>query len=365
MIRPTLIRILFLTLLGSVAWPNLATSPANLDAAVAAQEELVTNEPGDPVAWNDLGNLLVVVGRDSEAEECYRQALDLAPDDPAARFNLALLMHQDGRAKEAETELRQLLEMDPRHAWAHYQLGVILDDRKDRDEALDHYARALAYDPSLSFAENNPHIIDNKLFTEALLTSQRYGEAEATRVPRQYGEPERIVQLMLDQRQGEPQKAKGEEAGEAPGPEGKARSTGGSPPQLEDAPGAAPTPEEAGGAARRPGGKATAPAGTTVGGVPDRSAGAPAASGDKHPAQRPGGAPPPPGTARPGSRVDASGRTVPPAATRPTLRSTPPPPPRSSRYIPPSRRSSAQLELELLPAETQERYASVATGPRG
>ncbi|HEX9737471.1 MAG TPA: tetratricopeptide repeat protein [Thermoanaerobaculia bacterium] len=357
MIRPTLIGIFLLTLLASIAGPNLALAPPDLTQALAAQEERVAGDPRDPVAWNDLGNLLVVVGRDAEAEQAYRQALDLAPGDPSVRFNLALLMQQDGRVKDAESELRQLLETDPRHAWAHYQLGVILAGRKDRADALDHYARALAYDPSLSFAENNPHIIDNPLFTEALLLSQRHGEPSASRVPRLYGEPERIVQLMLRQH----------EQTDAAGTTGESSTgnAGGSPPPFEDSPDAAGTPVDAARGARR-GDPAPASAGTTVIGVPQ-----PAEPGATPPSESAGRrtltsgqVPSPPGTVQRDPRTQPGGRR--PPATRVTPgRTPPPPPPRSSRYIPPSRRSSAQLELELLPEETPERYASATTDPRG
>lgn len=366
MIRPTLIRIVLLTSLGLIAWPNLAIAPPNLDKAVAVQEERVAADPRDPVAWNDLGNLMVVVGRDAEAEQAYRQALALAPGDPAAHFNLALLMEQDGRIKDAEAELRQLLEIDPRHAWAHYQLGVILASRKARDEALEHYARALAYDPSLSFAENNPHIIDNPLFTEALLMSQRYAEPAATRVPRQYGEAERIVELMLRQQGKEEPDAETAAEDVRAGDKTSGRNTGGSPPQLEDSTAAAGAHEDA----AAPGGKPrqdAAPAGTptTLIQVPaDRRGTVPSPSADRR-TLTPSAATPSPGATRRDAQTDASGRPVRPTP-RPTLRTTPPPPPpRSSRYIPPSRRSSAQLELELLPVETPERYASTTTEPRG
>ena len=207
----------------ALAGANLATTPQNLEQTLIMQQERVSNDPRDPLAWNDLGNLLVLADRSAEAEEAYRQALDLAPDNLAARFNLALLLQQTRRGKDAETELERLLEIDPRHAWGHYQLGILLAARQERSSALEHYARALAYDPLLSFAENNPHIIDNPLFSEALLLSQRYSEPPGARVPRQYGEPARIVELMLRQQEkaeeGDEERAAEEEGDEEEGDE--------------------------------------------------------------------------------------------------------------------------------------------------
>ena len=54
------------------------------------------------------------------------------------------------------------------------QLGLQHHRNGDYDRALEHYARAFAYDPNLTFAENNPHIIDNRMTTEALLLAQRF-----------------------------------------------------------------------------------------------------------------------------------------------------------------------------------------------
>lgn len=194
--RPTLW--LFLLCAGAVALPYLASSPPDLDEILENQQERVSSDPRNPAAWNDLGNLLVFENRLPEAEQAYRKALTLSPADTSIRFNLALLLQQNERAEEAESELRQILGLDPRHAWAHYQVGVLLAARNDRGEALDHYARALAYDPRLSFAEDNPHILDNPLFSEALLRSQKYMTPSAAQVPRKYSEPDRIFNLIVE-----------------------------------------------------------------------------------------------------------------------------------------------------------------------
>lgn len=215
---------------------SLAGAPPNLERTLEAQRQLVADEPYSSEARNDLGNLLLLAGRDGEAEEAYRRAVELDGDNRAARFNLGLLLQQDGRLEEAQTELTQLIEIAPYHAWAHYQLGVMFEARGDRSRAIEHYARAFAYDPSLSFASNNPHIIDNRLSTEALLRSQRYQIPQAAQVPRQYGDADRIADLMLDLEEAEAEgtseaaesEAAGSEAAEPPA------ATGERAPEVED-----------------------------------------------------------------------------------------------------------------------------------
>lgn len=381
MFRSTL---LLLTVGLILALPAAATTPPNLGRTLEAQLELAAERPDDAIVLNDLGNLLVLADRLEEAENAYRQALAVDPDFTSAHFNLAILLQQIGRAREAEEALEVLLALDPHHAWGHYQLGVVLHQRDQRAAALEHYARALAYDPTLSFADNNPHIIENPLFAEALLISQRYRESSARRVARHYGDPERIVGLMLEEEEEEGRE--GEEGGEEESieesedeeePVASGRPVRGPRPRpradfSEGPDDAGPAERETPG--RRPAGRSgepevPAPAPVTTGGrrVIDqgtleteirRDRGE--TPGSSRVRERPSAGVPAPATpltiesdgqsgrrtiVAPGRRdLEPDGTVAPPAVAPPAVA-----PPRS-RYIP-ARRSTAQLELKLLPPE--------------
>ncbi|MCG8462106.1 MAG: tetratricopeptide repeat protein [Holophagales bacterium] len=178
-------------------WAWASTAPPNLDKALAAQYQVVSDRPTDAVAHNDLGNLLLLADRMEEADSAYRRAKELDPSNTDVRFNLALLLHQGGSVEEAQEELLELVEVDPGHAWARYQLGVVTFELGSRKAALEAFAHAFALDPTLTFARNNPHVLDNELATEALLLSSRYRESPSTKIPRRYGDAERIADLML------------------------------------------------------------------------------------------------------------------------------------------------------------------------
>lgn len=174
----------------------MTVSPRNLEKALLAQQELVEQNPRDARAYNDLGNLLVLAGDLVQAEQAYLYALELEPGKVSTRFNLALLLQQTGRFRDALEQYREVLHHDPNHAWTHYQVGSLYDFWEQDDLAIDSYARAFSLDPQLAFPEINPHVIDNRLLTEALLKAHRTGRLIPA-APKAYDDPVRIGQLLI------------------------------------------------------------------------------------------------------------------------------------------------------------------------
>ena len=215
-----------------------AVAPPDVSRALAAQRELATGLPGDPQIQNDLGNLLVLAGKPEAAEEAYRRALEIAPDMTSARYNLALLLIETERPKAALAELRRVVEAEPGNAWAHYQIGVVLDGTGSGRRAVKHYGRAFRLDPQLAFPEVNPHVIQNKRVTEAMLLA--YEDLPlAAQAPKSYEQAGRIVSLMMPPEEAPPAAlAEGAAAGTPP------RSA--VPPASTEAPGMQGEPGEGG-----------------------------------------------------------------------------------------------------------------------
>lgn len=188
-----------LLVLGAVALLALrapAAAPPNLDRALAAQTSLAAKHPNDPKVLNDLGNLQMLAGQVDAAESSYRRALEVAPQMTSARYNLALLLEQRESWRDAREELVKVLEAEPDNAWAHYQLGVVFAAQGSERKAVDQYAKAFRLDPDLAFPEVNPHIIENRYVTKAMLQAY-HGLPLASRAPKSYEEPSHIVAMML------------------------------------------------------------------------------------------------------------------------------------------------------------------------
>jgi hypothetical protein len=85
-------------------WFNLGTALAELgreQEAVEPMRRAVQLEPGSAHARTQLGGLLILTGRPAEAEPELRQALRLKPGETSTMFNLAEALWRTGRRKEA------------------------------------------------------------------------------------------------------------------------------------------------------------------------------------------------------------------------------------------------------------------------
>ncbi len=213
-----------------------AVPPANLTKALEAQRHLASERPQDPAVLNDLGNLLVLSAQPAEAETVYRKAIELDANKSSALFNLGLLLQQRGQLREAEDLYHRVLKIEPGNAWAHYQLGTVEEGRKQDSKAIDSYARAFALDPQLAFPEVNPHVIENKLVTQAMMRAYKTDFA-VPQVPKVYDDPRRIASMLSPAAPGKDQAASGQPTQAqkpAPAPPGAAA---GRPPVKGMAPG--------------------------------------------------------------------------------------------------------------------------------
>jgi hypothetical protein len=199
----------------------LAAVPPNLGKAIEVQRRLTSERPQDAAVYNDLGNLLVLAGQPDQAEEAYRKAVELAPDKVSALFNLGLLQQQRGERREALRLFQQVLDLQPEHAWAWYQIGALHEQWEQDGRAIEAYAKAFRIDPQLTFPEVNPHIVENKLVTRAMLLAYQEGYA-MPQAPAMYDEPGRIVGLLVPRPVQPPAAEPDQTAAEAP-QDGQAR----------------------------------------------------------------------------------------------------------------------------------------------
>jgi tetratricopeptide (TPR) repeat protein len=201
----------------------IVPSGARLDLpkALATQQEIVASDPANAAAQVDLGNLLLLDGKTAEAEAAYRQAIAVDPASVNAHFNLGLLLQQRGENLDASREFKRVIDLDPDHAWANYQLGVVREGWGMESAAVRSYARAFALNPRLAFSDVNPHIVENKLVTQAMIRA--YGKESAPLQPSvAYEEPSRIAAILVGKPTSERARVAATPEASAPGAEAPA-----------------------------------------------------------------------------------------------------------------------------------------------
>jgi Tfp pilus assembly protein PilF len=192
-VRTAILSAISLALLAALA--AAAVAPPNLQEALVAQRALAADHPGDPQVLNDLGNLLVLAGELQEAEETYHRSLELAPENATTRYNLALVLAERQLDRQAIRELEEVIRIDPGHAWAHYQLGTLHQVEGRRSKAVEHYTQAFLLDAELTSLAVNPHFVENRLATEAMLRAYTI-RSKAAEAPRLYQQPGHVADLL-------------------------------------------------------------------------------------------------------------------------------------------------------------------------
>lgn len=119
----------------------LASSPRNADAlvylgialfdkrkfneSVAAYREAIAIRNAFPIAWNNLGNSLRMLGEIDQSEACFAAALEQKPGYLSALKNRGTLWVWCGEIERGQLWYERGLEVDPENAELHRNLGVI------------------------------------------------------------------------------------------------------------------------------------------------------------------------------------------------------------------------------------------------
>ena len=155
---------LILTVLGTVH-----TFSRNYGAAKVLLERAVALDPNAAWAWSRLGWLATYTDRPGEAQSHFERALRLSPVDPM-NFNnyvgLASSFQVEGKDNEAAEMFRRALDERPNALWIHRNLAPALLGAGREEEARRSYDALVAAYPSFTvedFKEAmvfSPHVLD-------------------------------------------------------------------------------------------------------------------------------------------------------------------------------------------------------------
>jgi tetratricopeptide (TPR) repeat protein len=122
----------------------------NLEKAIGFVEEALALSPGNPMAMNNLGFMLLEAGRDIDrAMDLIRRAVRVDPRNSAYLDSLGLAYLLKGDPDMAIEKLRRALALNPVSIAILEHLGDTYDVKRERVKALEFWRRALAiaWDP--------------------------------------------------------------------------------------------------------------------------------------------------------------------------------------------------------------------------
>ena len=104
---------------------------------------------------NDKGCLFLEQGSLSLAEKCFKKAVKLNPNYVEAYNNLGNILQLQGKNDEAVGYLGKAIEIEPNFSQAYYNLGNALKQLGEIDDAFASYQKAIAINPDLAEAYAN------------------------------------------------------------------------------------------------------------------------------------------------------------------------------------------------------------------
>ncbi|MDA0738723.1 MAG: tetratricopeptide repeat protein [Nitrospirae bacterium] len=111
--------------------------------------------PENPLFHNLLGGLWMQAKNMEEAEQSFRDAINIDDAVQISYMNLAELYRRTDRVDEAVKEYEMALVKNPKLVSAHMMLGMIAEKRDDLSGAKQHYQESLKINESFAPAANN------------------------------------------------------------------------------------------------------------------------------------------------------------------------------------------------------------------
>ncbi len=101
----------------------------------------------DATLLNLAGIRAAQLGQTAEAEQFWRQAIDVGPASTSIHFNLGVILASSGRSLEALEQYQRATVLDPQNAAAFANLALLYEKHSEPDTALQCHRTALALDP--------------------------------------------------------------------------------------------------------------------------------------------------------------------------------------------------------------------------
>jgi protein O-mannosyl-transferase len=149
-----------------LAYYNLGNAYLDLGRfkdALKAYRQTIRIQPGFADAYCNVGYACRKLGRYQDAIEAYKQAIKINPHDANSYYNLGVSYLDIGSFQDTLEPCRQAVKIKPDYAEAYNLLGVACLDLGRYQDALESCRQAVKIKPDYAGAYYNIGIINNKL----------------------------------------------------------------------------------------------------------------------------------------------------------------------------------------------------------
>jgi protein O-GlcNAc transferase len=122
--------------------------------AISAYQKAISINSHLIDAYNNLGNLLCLVGQSKKSEELYRQAIKIEPQHFGAYLNLGNLQMYQNKVDDAVETYQSGLRVSPENPEILYNLGCAFHNKNDIERTLLHFGFSFYYNKNYQEAIN-------------------------------------------------------------------------------------------------------------------------------------------------------------------------------------------------------------------
>ena len=135
---------------------NVTTATAKAQAIFNLEREVAEN-PGNLMAWINLGNAYFDANQPEKAIKAYNKSLELNPNNGDVWTDLGVMYRRAGRPHEAISAFERAISVDPGHQVSRFNKGIVLlIDLKDVDSALKVWEELLEIAPDIQGPDGSP-----------------------------------------------------------------------------------------------------------------------------------------------------------------------------------------------------------------
>ena len=127
-----------------------------LNEAEAVLRKVLQLLPNHAETCNQLGMLLVKLGRPEEAVRHFARAVEINPDSARILNNLGAVLKKLGHIDDAISSLENAINIEPSNFSAHMNIAIIQETTGRLDEAASHFRQVIALKPD--FAQAHFHL---------------------------------------------------------------------------------------------------------------------------------------------------------------------------------------------------------------